>query len=56
MKKKNRLLGFITLLVYVFLIGPLLVIAAASFSETKALVFPGKGFTLQWYKQVLTMS
>ena len=32
MKKKNRLLGFITLLVYVFLIGPLLVIAAASFS------------------------
>ena len=56
MKKKNRMLGFITLLVYVFLIGPLLVIAAASFSETKALVFPGEGFTLQWYKQVLTMS
>ena len=56
MKKKNWSLMIITALVYVFLIGPLLVIAAASFSETKALKFPGQGFTLDWYKQVLTMS
>lgn len=52
--KKHKALSLITFLVYVFLIGPLLVIAAASFSETKALVFPGEGFTLDWYKQVLT--
>ena len=56
MKKKNGALMLITVLVYFFLIGPLLVIAAASFSETKALKFPGEGFTLDWYKQVLTMS
>ncbi len=56
MKKKNWSLMLITALVYVFLIGPLLVIAAASFSETKALKFPGEGFTLEWYAKVLTMS
>ena len=56
MRKKNGALMLITALVYVFLIGPLLVIAAASFSETKALKFPGQGFTLDWYKKVLTMS
>ena len=49
MRKKNGALMLITALVYVFLIGPLLVIAAASFSETKALKFPGQGFTLDWY-------
>ena len=54
--KKHFGLGLITFLVYVFLIGPLLVIALASFSETKALVFPGKGFTLEWYAKVLTMT
>ena len=56
MKKKNWSLMLITFLVYVFLIGPLLVIAAASFSETKALKFPGEGFTLEWYAKVLTMT
>lgn len=56
MRKKNGALMLVTILVYIFLIGPLLVIAAASFSETKALKFPGQGFTLRWYKQVLTMS
>ena len=56
MKKKNKTLGLITLLVYVFLIGPLLVIAAASFSDTNYLTFPGQGFTLRWYAQVLTVS
>lgn len=54
--KKNKALMLITFLVYVFLIGPLLVIAAASFSDTAALKFPGEGFTLRWYAQVLTMS
>lgn len=53
--KKHIGLGLITLLVYVFLIGPLLVIMAASFSDTNALVFPGSGFTLKWYEKVLTM-
>ena len=46
--KKNKALMLVTVLVYLFLIGPLLVIAAASFSDTNYLTFPGKGFTLRW--------
>lgn len=52
--KKNGLLMVLTTLVYVFLIGPLVIIAAASFSDTNYLTFPGQGFTLRWYEQVLT--
>ena len=54
--KKHFLLGLATVAVYIFLIGPLLVIAAASFSDTNYLKFPGEGFTLRWYAQVFTMS
>lgn len=53
--KKNKALLLITILVYVFLIGPLLIIMAASFSDTNYLTFPGHGFTLKWYAQVLMM-
>ena len=51
--KKSKSLMFVTLLVYIFLIGPLLVIMAASFSDTNYLKFPGEGFTLRWYEQIL---
>lgn len=54
--KKNKLLLLVTALVYLFLIGPLLVIMAASFSDTNYLKFPGEGFTLKWYQQVFAMS
>lgn len=53
--KKNKVLMLVTALVYLFLIGPLLVIAAASFSDTNYLKFPGEGFTLRWYAQVLSV-
>ena len=43
--KKNKLLFLVTILVYLFLIGPLVVIMAASFSDTNYLKFPGEGFT-----------
>lgn len=51
--KKSKSLFFITILVYIFLIGPLLVIMAASFSDTTYLKFPGEGFTLRWYEQIM---
>jgi len=51
--KKSKSLLIVTLLVYIFLIGPLLVIMAASFSNTNYLKFPGEGFTLRWYEQIL---
>ena len=50
--KKSKSLLIITILVYVFLVGPLLVIVAASFSDTTYLKFPGEGFTLRWYEPV----
>lgn len=51
--KKSKSLFLVTVLVYIFLIGPLLVIMAASFSDTTYLKFPGEGFTLKWYAQIL---
>jgi len=41
-----------TVLVITFLIGPLLVIVAGSFTETSYVTFPPKGFTLHWYEQL----
>ncbi len=40
--RKSKSLFFVTLLVYLFLIGPLLVIMAASFSDTTYLKFPDR--------------
>ena len=37
--KKSKSLLFVTCIVYLFLIGPLLIIAAASFSDTTYLTF-----------------
>ncbi|MDD6283620.1 MAG: ABC transporter permease [Oribacterium sp.] len=54
--KKSKGILLVTILVYFFLIGPLVIIMAASFSNTNYLTFPGQGFTLKWYAQVLGMS
>ena len=54
-RRRHLGLGVIVFLVYVFLIGPLLIIMASSFGEQNALVFPGQGFTLKWYAQVFQM-
>lgn len=54
--KKSKSLFLVTVLVYIFLIGPLLVIMAASFSDTTYLKFPGEGFTLKWYAQILKVN
>ncbi|MBR6028009.1 MAG: ABC transporter permease [Clostridia bacterium] len=55
-RRHHLALGLIVFLVYVFLIGPLVIIMASSFGEQAALVFPGQGFTLKWYAQVFQMS
>ena len=54
--KKNKTIFLITVLVYIFLIGPLLVIIAASFSNSTYLKFPPTGFTLKWYAQILKIN
>lgn len=42
-----------TALVYLFLLGPLVVVIGASISETTFLAFPPAGFTLKWYDNAL---
>ncbi|BFT75081.1 MULTISPECIES: ABC transporter permease [Paenibacillus] len=52
MREKNRGLAFFTLLVYIFLLGPLVIIAFASFEPGSVLKFPPTGFSLKWYRNI----
>ena len=45
----------ILLLVYVFLLGPFVVIIVASFSADNNLAFPPSGFATKWYAKVLSV-
>ena len=53
--KKSRLLLVITILTYVFLVGPMLIMVGTSFSSTAAVSFPPTGFSLQWYEKAFTL-
>ena len=53
--KKSRLLLVITILTYVFLVGPMLIMVCTSFSSTAAISFPPTGFSLQWYRKAVTL-
>lgn len=46
-------LRLMAVLTFVYLLGPLFVIVAASFSDTGYLAFPPQGFSLRWYRQAL---
>lgn len=52
--KKSRLLLVITILTYVFLVGPMLIMVGTSFSGSAAVAFPPTGFSLQWYEKAFT--
>jgi len=52
MIKKHRILLLITLAVYFFLLAPLAMVAATSFTTESYIAFPPKGFTLMWYQRV----
>ncbi|MCZ8514471.1 ABC transporter permease [Paenibacillus filicis] len=56
MKENNRGLGLFTLLVYMFLLGPLVIIAAASFEPGSVLKFPPTGLSFKWYRNILEVS
>ncbi len=53
--KKSKLLIFITIVMFVFLLGPFLVIIISSFSNNAVMRFPPEGFSLQWYNKVLNI-
>jgi putative spermidine/putrescine transport system permease protein len=38
-------------LFFIFLLGPILIVVAISFTETEYVAFPPKGFSLRWYER-----
>lgn len=52
MREKHYGLGFFSLLVFIFLLGPLLIISVTSFEPGTVLKFPPQGFSLRWYENI----
>ncbi|KAF6575851.1 ABC transporter permease [Paenibacillus polymyxa] len=52
MREKHYGLGFFSLLVFIFLLGPLLIISVTSFEPDTVLKFPPQGFSLRWYENI----
>lgn len=53
-KKKSKLLLVLTVLTYIFLIGPMLVMIGTAFNAGSALAFPPTGFSLQWFEKAFS--
>ena len=49
------LIGF-TVLVYIFLVGPLIIVLGASVSDTTSLTFPPQGLSLRWFENIFEIS
>ncbi len=45
-----------TVLVYLFLMGPLVIVIGASLSDTSYSTFPPKGLTLRWFERIFEMA
>lgn len=54
--KKSKALLVLTLLTYTFLLGPMVVMIGASFTESSFLQFPPQGFTLAWYEKAVNLT
>lgn len=48
----HMLLGFITLLVYLFMLAPVLVVVVLAFNSSPSSTFPMTGFTLRWFSEL----
>ncbi len=48
----HSLLGFITLLVYLFMLAPVLVVVVLAFNSSPSSTFPMAGFTLRWFAEL----
>lgn len=53
MQEKNRGLALFTFLVFLFLLGPLLIISITSFEAGNILKFPPDEFSFRWYENIL---
>jgi putative spermidine/putrescine transport system permease protein len=52
MQGRHPLLTLAAVLVYVFLLGPLVIVLGAAVSDTTFLAFPPQGFSLRWFANV----
>jgi putative spermidine/putrescine transport system permease protein len=52
--RTSLLAVIISILVFIFLLAPLAVIFLASFSPTPLVVFPPRGFSLEWYANIFS--
>ncbi len=51
-----RALALVSFLVFLYLLGPILVVVASAFGATSYLAFPPQGFTLKWFAAALADS
>lgn len=54
--RTHPLLILLTVLVYIFLLGPLIIIFGASVSDTTFLAFPPQGLTFHWFENIWEVS
>jgi putative spermidine/putrescine transport system permease protein len=52
----HPLLAIFAALVFVFLVGPLIIIIGASLSDTNFLTFPPRGLTLHWFNNIFAVT
>lgn len=55
-QKESNVLLAITILVYLFLLGPFLIVIVASFGAQETLRFPPQGLSLKWFINVFRVS
>lgn len=55
-QKESKVLLFITVLVYLFLLGPFLIVIIAAFGAQETLMFPPKSFSMKWFVNVFRVS
>lgn len=51
----HPILGILTALVFVFLLGPLVIIVGSAFSDTSYLTFPPRGLTFHWFTNIFAI-
>ena len=54
--RPNFVLIAIAVLVYLFLMGPLVIVVGASLSDTTFLTSPPQGLSLRWFENVFAIS
>lgn len=55
MKRKNLFLTVVAIVVYMFLLAPLVIITGTAFGKDSFLRFPPKGFTLKWVQNIFNV-